>query len=130
MPSPREEDRCEDRCDVEVVHPGAVAAARARLPGDVQIARALEVAGLCSNATRLRILAALASEDAVDPARLCVCDLAMVVGATETATSHQLRALRLAGLVAQERDGRLVYYRLGSDPVIRGVVRSLVQGGG
>lgn len=130
MPSPREEDRCQDRCEVEVVHPEAVAAARARVPGDACVARALEIAGLCSNATRFRVLAALAGEEKGVPARLCVCDLALVVGATETATSHQLRALRLAGLVAQERDGRLVYYRMASDPVIRGVVRALIQGGG
>lgn len=122
-------DRCDDRCDVQVVHAGEVAAARARTPSDGRLARTLHVAAMLANETRLRIVAALAGGPDEAPVRLCVCDLAVVVGASETATSHQLRALRLARMVEQEREGRLVYYRLAEDPGVHAGVRGLLQGG-
>ena len=121
-------DACEDRCDVEIVHADAVRAAQTRVPGEEAIHRAVETASLLANPTRLRILAALAPDQAEPDPRLCVCDLAYVVAASETATSHQLRALRLAGLVEQRREGRLVYYRLSRDPGVRRVVAALVHG--
>lgn len=39
-------------------------------------------------------------------------DLAAVVGLTEPTTSHHLRQLHLAGLVAKRREGANVLYRL------------------
>ncbi|MFZ5477163.1 MAG: ArsR/SmtB family transcription factor [Myxococcota bacterium] len=123
-----EHDGCRDRCDVEVVHAGEVAAARARTPDDGRLARAVELAAMLSNETRIRIVAALAGDPGVPPVRLCVCDIAVVVEASETATSHQLRALRLARIVMQERAGRLVYYRLAEDPLVRGAARALLHG--
>ena len=124
-----ERDRCEERCDAERVHAQAVAAARARTPGVAGLTRALELAAALSNPTRLRIVAALRGGPATPPVQLCVCDLAVVVAASETATSHQLRALRLAAVVQQQREGRLVYYRLVDDPLVQGVVGALLQGG-
>jgi DNA-binding transcriptional ArsR family regulator len=54
--------------------------------------------------TRLRILDALAAGE------LCVCDIAGLVGISESAVSHQLRLLRGMRLVRPRRAGRLVYY--------------------
>jgi len=42
----------------------------------------------------------------------CVCDLAAIVGASESATSHRLRRLRAHGLVTFRKAGRVAYYRL------------------
>lgn len=123
-----EADCGEDRCEVEVVHADAVAAARARVPHEDALSRAVEIAALLSNPTRLRIMAALAARGTGPDPRLCVCDLAVVVGASDTQTSHQLRALRLAGLVAQRREGRLVFYRLSGDPRVRAAVAALAGG--
>lgn len=118
-------DACADRCEVEVVHAREVRAARARVPGPEALQRAVELSALLANPTRLGILCALAAAPGDEEPRLCVCDLASVVGASETQTSHQLRALRLSGLVRQQREGRLVFYRLGRDPVVRAVVDAL-----
>lgn len=125
-----EGEGCDDRCEVELHHAGEVAAARARTPDEARLARAVDLAAMLSNETRLRIVAALSGEPGAAPVRLCVCDLAIVVGATETATSHQLRTLRLARMVDQEREGRLVYYQLVADPLVRGAARALLMGGG
>ena len=54
--------------------------------------------------TRVRIL------DALAPGELCVCDIASLVGISESAASHQLRLLRSLRLVRPRRAGRLVYY--------------------
>jgi len=54
--------------------------------------------------TRVRIL------DALAPGELCVCDIAELVGISESAASHQLRLLRGMRLVRPRRAGRLVYY--------------------
>ncbi|MGH2425942.1 MAG: ArsR/SmtB family transcription factor [bacterium] len=64
-----------------------------------------------SDPARVKILYALAQ------AELCVCDLAEIVGITDSAVSHQLRLLRALGLVRYRRDGRVVYYSLADDHV-------------
>jgi DNA-binding transcriptional ArsR family regulator len=50
--------------------------------------------------------------DALTHGERCVCDLATLVGMTESAVSHQLRLLRAARLVRVRRSGRLAYYSL------------------
>lgn len=65
---------------------------------------------------RLRILWALNNQE------MCVCDLAKFIGVTESAVSHQLRLLRQLHLVANRREGPILYYRLDDDHV-----RELIQ---
>jgi ArsR family transcriptional regulator len=60
--------------------------------------------GVLGDPTRLRILDVLAAGE------LCVCDIAGLVGISESAVSHQLRLLRGMRLVRPRRAGRLVYY--------------------
>jgi ArsR family transcriptional regulator, lead/cadmium/zinc/bismuth-responsive transcriptional repressor len=43
---------------------------------------------------------------------LCVCDLAAAIETAESTVSQALRLLRTAGVVANRREGRMVYYRL------------------
>ncbi|UWJ23499.1 Transcriptional regulator, ArsR family [Methanosarcina mazei TMA] len=43
---------------------------------------------------------------------LCVCDLSAVIGASESAVSHQLRILRNLRLVKYRREGKVLYYSL------------------
>jgi DNA-binding transcriptional ArsR family regulator len=56
--------------------------------------------------TRVRVL------DALSHGELCVCDLAQLVGLSQSATSHQLRLLRALRLVRSRRAGRMVFYTL------------------
>lgn len=56
--------------------------------------------------TRVRML------DALSHGELCVCDLAAVLGLSQSAVSHQLRLLRGMRLVRPRRDGRVVFYSL------------------
>jgi ArsR family transcriptional regulator, lead/cadmium/zinc/bismuth-responsive transcriptional repressor len=64
---------------------------------------------MLASPTRLRIVEALSVRE------LCVCDLAAVVGVSQSAVSHQLRQLRQMRIVRYRKDGRMAYYRL-DDP--------------
>ncbi len=61
--------------------------------------------------TRIKILYALMERE------LCVADLASIIGASQSAVSHQLRTLKQARLVKFQRDGKNVIYALSDDHV-------------
>ena len=61
--------------------------------------------------TRIKILYALMERDR------CVAEIAELIGATQSAVSHQLRSLRQARLVKFQRDGKNVIYSLSDDHV-------------
>jgi ArsR family transcriptional regulator len=48
---------------------------------------------------------------------LCVCDLAVTLGMTQSAISHQLRLMRDMRLVRSRKEGRMVYYALDDDHI-------------
>jgi len=74
--------------------------------------RMAEFFSLLGDANRLRILSALAAQE------LCVCDLAAAVKMSESAVSHQLRALRAMRLVSYRKQGRNVFYCLKDSHVL------------
>lgn len=79
------------------------------LPSVISIDKAQRMAeffAVLSDPNRWRILSALATEE------LRVRDLAMAVGMTESAVSHQLRILRTSRLVKYRKQGRNVFYSL------------------
>lgn len=61
--------------------------------------------------TRIKILYSLMGQD------LCVADIAELIGATQSAVSHQLRTLKQARLVKFQREGKNVIYSLSDDHV-------------
>jgi len=61
--------------------------------------------------TRVRILSALTRTE------LCVSDLAVVLGMSISAISHQLRLLRGLRLVRRRRAGKHIYYALDDEHV-------------
>ncbi|HEY7283925.1 MAG TPA: metalloregulator ArsR/SmtB family transcription factor [Vicinamibacterales bacterium] len=65
------------------------------------------------DATRVRML------DALSRSEVCVCDLAAMLGLTESAVSHQLRFLRSLRLVRSRRDGRHIYYTLADQHIVK-----------
>lgn len=105
-------EQCDCRCihqeRVDVAHGHALASRE-----NEQLAGLFKAMG---DPNRLRILWALDREE------MCVCDLARFIGVTESAVSHQLRQLRQLHLVANRREGPILYYRLDDDHV-----RSLIH---
>ena len=115
MPRPRKVDRLADvddlLCDERVIHVDAVRAARGLLPDSERLRALAPLFATLGDPTRLRLVAALSGGE------LCVCDLAAVVGLSESAISHQLRVLRSLGIVRPRRVGRRVYYAIDDDHV-------------
>jgi len=98
---------------VHIVDPSTVRMVRRRMKPDQTMVRLAETFAAFSDLARVKILYALAQ------AELCVCDLAEIVGMTDSAVSHQLRILRALELVKYRRDGRVVYYSLADAHVRR-----------
>src|SRR5919109_135259 len=93
-----------DSCDANHLDSRSSAARRERLLPARTVEGLADTFRVLGDPTRVRILDALATGE------LCVCDIAAMVGISESAVSHQLRLLRGMRLVRPRRAGRLVYY--------------------
>ena len=58
-----------------------------------------------------------AASQGVFESEMCVCAIAELLGMTQSAISHQLRALKNARLVKARREGKTVFYSLDDDHV-------------
>lgn len=112
-----------DVCEVQVVDLEKVALARAALPKAATVTALAETLRALGDPTRLLIVCALAA-DRVD--ELCVCDLATLVGVSDSAVSHSLRTLRQLGVVRYRKAGKIAYYAL-DDAHVANLVRSGVR---
>jgi DNA-binding transcriptional ArsR family regulator len=101
-----------ERCDVECLHPEHVAPLLGRILDYTSADRVAATFSVLADPTRARILHALSLVD-----ELCVCDLALLLGISQSAMSHQLRLLRDRNVVARTKQGRIVYYRLADEHV-------------
>jgi len=98
-------------CDCEVIHEDAVARVREKMPDGNDFYALTNLYKMFADSTRVKILWALSCES------MCVCDLAVLLGMTKSAISHQLKSLRLTNLVRFEKQGKVVYYYLADDHV-------------
>jgi DNA-binding transcriptional ArsR family regulator len=82
----------------------AVQAAQTAALPEAHLLLIVETFEALADPTRARILYALIQQP------LCVRDLAILVGVSESAVSHQLRFLRNRRLVKPRRAGNVIYY--------------------
>jgi len=66
---------------------------------------------ILGDSTRIKILSALFQSE------MCVCDIAALLGMTQSAISHQLRVLKQGRLVKHRKEGKVVYYSLDDDHI-------------
>ena len=104
------------RCDVPFVHEERVKSARKALRDDRTTFDLSETFKILSDPTRLKIVIALAREE------LCVCDIAALLGMTDSAISHQLRLLKNLRLVKYRKSGKMAYYSV-DDEHIKDLIR-------
>ena len=100
-------------CDLHLVHEDAVHAALKARASEDEVTYLADLFQILASPTRLRMVEALAGRE------LCVCDLAAVVGVSESAVSHHLRQLRQMRIVRYRKEGRMAYYRLDDDHIER-----------
>ena len=98
-------------CDCEVIHEDTVNEVKGKLRATEDYLQLASLYKMFGDGTRIRILHALEQKE------MCVCDLAVLLGVTKSAISHQLRILRAAKLVESRREGKTVFYTLADDHV-------------
>jgi DNA-binding transcriptional ArsR family regulator len=116
-----------DVCEIYYVNEAHVRSARKVLSPDREILSLAETFRTLGDPTRVKILQALSVEE------LCVCDLAKLLGVSESATSHQLRVLRSHKIVRFRKEGKMAYYSLDDehiDTLMREALRHVREGVG
>lgn len=103
----------EEACAVLHLDPHKVSELRTALIGIASVQALAETFKALGDSTRVRIL------DALSRSELCVCDLARLLGLRESAVSHQLRLLRGMRLVRPRREGRMMFYTLDDQHIMR-----------
>ena len=111
--------RAAELCETRIIHREKIdqAVSDALIQEEVEgVTRIFKAMG---DPTRLRTLWALSKGE------MCVCDLSVLLGVTESAVSHQLRILRHLDLVVNRREGTVLYYRLNDDHVSSLIILAL-----
>ena len=93
-------------CDVTCVHNQIIEAVKEKMPAEELLNELADFYKVFGDATRIKILCVLLRSE------MCVCDLAEMLGMTQSAISHQLRVLKQMKLVKNRREGKTVYYSL------------------
>ncbi len=91
---------------------------REELPEDEVLYDLAELFKMFGDSTRVKLLYILSVSE------MCVQDLAQLLGVTQSAVSHQLRALKASKLVRYRREGKTVFYALAD-----GHVRTIIDQG-
>ena len=104
-------DNTVDCCDFLCAHPDIIEKVQEKLPGEDILYDLTELFRIFGDSTRVRILYVLFESE------MCVCDIAALLGLSQSAISHQLRPLKAARLVKSRREGKTVFYSLADDHV-------------
>lgn len=112
------EPRDVERCDYMHVHEDIVAQVNRNMPDEEVLYDLAELFKIFGDSTRIKILYVLSESE------ICVCDIAQLLGMTQSAISHQLRSLKQCRLVKARRDGKTVFYSLAD-----GHVRTILNQG-
>ncbi|HDX9578267.1 TPA: winged helix-turn-helix transcriptional regulator [Bacillus pseudomycoides] len=102
----------EETCLQNVIHQEVIEKVQQTIPQGDSLSQVAELFKVLGDRTRTRILHALFE------AEMCVCDLAYLLGMTQSSISHQLRVLKQAKLVKNRKEGKVVYYSLADHHVI------------
>ena len=98
-------------CEYLFVHQDIVDRVNRQMPGEEQLFDLAELFKVFGDSTRVRILFVLFE------AEMCVCDIAQLLGMSQSAISHQLAVLKKAKLVKYRREGKTVFYALADSHV-------------
>lgn len=102
-----------DVCDLFCYNKSRVnALKRSMLPED-KVRKLTDIFKVLGDGTRAKILLTLSKGE------FCVCDIVHVLGLSLSAVSHQLRLLRNLGLVKYRNEGRMVFYTLDNEHIMK-----------
>ncbi len=99
-------------CDHTHINRELVAALKEQTPDDALLSRLADLFKLFGDPTRIKILYTLMEHE------MCVCDIAQLLGMSQSSISHQLRLLKQSSLVRFRREGKTVIYSLADSHVV------------
>ncbi len=100
-----------ESCSCTVIHEDVVNKVKSCIPKEEILYDLADLFKIFGDTTRIKILCALFQ------AEMCVCDIAALLGMTQSSISHQLRVLKQARLVKYRKAGKVVYYSLDDEHV-------------
>ena len=98
-------------CEEHGVHQDIIEKVSKVMPDEAVLYDAAELLKVFGDSTRIRIIFVLCQSE------MCVCDIAGLLGMTQSAISHQLRVLKQARLVTSRREGKAIFYSLADSHV-------------
>ena len=102
-------------CEFMHIHEDLVERVREEMPEESLLFDLAELFKIFGDSTRIKILYLLFE------AEMCVCDIAQLLGMTQSAISHQLQLLKKSKLVKYRREGKTVFYSL-ADGHVRTII--------
>lgn len=113
-------DATAPQCECEELHRDAIERQKKEMPDSSTLYDLSDFFKVLGDSTRVSILFAL------DGGRMCVCDIANLLGMTKSAVSHQLKILRQNDLVVYNKSGKNVFYSL-SDDHVRDIIEKALE---
>ncbi len=95
-----------ERCEFIHAHKDIVEKVNRKMPDEEILYDLAELFKIFGDSTRIKILYVLFESE------MCVCDIALLLNMTQSAISHQLRALKQSKLVKYRREGKTIFYSL------------------
>lgn len=98
-------------CSLNIIHEDIINEVKKSIPEEEVLYDLAELFKVFGDSTRIKLICALFKSE------MCVCDLAALLGMSQSAISHQLRVLKQSRLVKNRREGKVVYYSLDDEHV-------------
>lgn len=105
--------KIDDLCEIQCTNKKTVQEVKSNMLDEKVLLDVSENFKIFGDLTRLKIMQALYQRE------LCVCDLSAVLEANQSTISHQLRVLRGKNLVKFRKKGKMAYYSLADDHVVK-----------
>ena len=114
------DDRHEECCDEIEIHSELVSEISMEMPDEESLYDLAELFKVFGDTTRIKILYTLFKSE------MCVCDIAEILGMTQSAISHQLKILKNAKLVKNRREGKQIIYAL-DDAHVESIIKMGIE---
>jgi ArsR family transcriptional regulator, lead/cadmium/zinc/bismuth-responsive transcriptional repressor len=100
-----------DACEILFIDEKKVKSVQKAMKSAEAVTALAETFKILGDPTRIKIAFALSKEE------LCVCDIANLLGVSQSAVSHSLRTLRQMKLVKFRKEGKIAYYTLDDEHI-------------
>ena len=100
-----------DTCEVNVINKDVVQELSMQLLSEENSYNLSEFFKIFGDMTRVKIIHLISIRE------ICVCDIAALLGISQSSASHQLKVLRQFKVVKPRKEGKMVYYSLSDEHV-------------